>query len=453
MKIVIAGCGKIGLTVLDSLVNENHQVIAIDNDPVVIDDIANAYDVMTVCGNAAAYEKLSEANVKDAELFIAATGSDELNMLSCFLAKRMGAKNTVARIRNKEFNTKNLAFLKQQFEISMVINPELLTAQAIYNVLKLPVASKSETFLRRSFEMVEIAIKPGSVLDGLKLADIRLKNVPQFLVCAVRRDHEVFIPNGMSVIQAGDVVGLIAPPENMHKLLRALGMVQKKTRDIMLLGGSRIAFYLAEMLLRSDSNVKVIEKDERRSREICDELGGRATVIHGDGTRHALLEEEGIDSTDAFVALTGMDEENILISYHAITKQVPKVISKINQDGFNDISDKLGLDCIVSPRRITADVIVSYARALKNSLGSKVETLYRLGNGMIEALEFAVSADFSAQNITLKKMELVPGILIAGIIRDQKKIIPSGDDVILPGDRVIVVTTSKGLYDLEDILK
>ena len=453
MKIVIAGCGKIGLTVLDSLVNENHQVIAIDNDPVVIDDIANAYDVMTVCGNAAAYEKLSEANVKDAELFIAATGSDELNMLSCFLAKRMGAKNTVARIRNKEFNTKNLAFLKQQFEISMVINPELLTAQAIYNVLKLPVASKSETFLRRSFEMVEIAIKPGSVLDGLKLADIRLKNVPQFLVCAVRRDHEVFIPNGTSVIQAGDVVGLIAPPENMHKLLRALGMVQKKTRDIMLLGGSRIAFYLAEMLLRSDSNVKVIEKDERRSREICDELGGRATVIHGDGTRHALLEEEGIDSTDAFVALTGMDEENILISYHAITKQVPKVISKINQDGFNDISDKLGLDCIVSPRRITADVIVSYARALKNSLGSKVETLYRLGNGMIEALEFAVSADFSAQNITLKKMELVPGILIAGIIRDQKKIIPSGDDVILPGDRVIVVTTSKGLYDLEDILK
>ena len=453
MKIVIAGCGKIGLTVLDSLVNENHQVIAIDDDPVVIDDIANAYDVMTVCGNAAAYEKLSEANVKDAELFIAATGSDELNMLSCFLAKRMGAKNTVARIRNKEFNTKNLAFLKQQFEISMVINPELLTAQAIYNVLKLPVASKSETFLRRSFEMVEIAIKPGSVLDGLKLADIRLKNVPQFLVCAVRRDHEVFIPNGTSVIQAGDVVGLIAPPENMHKLLRALGMVQKKTRDIMLLGGSRIAFYLAEMLLRSDSNVKVIEKDERRSREICDELGGRATVIHGDGTRHALLEEEGIDSTDAFVALTGMDEENILISYHAITKQVPKVISKINQDGFNDISDKLGLDCIVSPRRITADVIVSYARALKNSLGSKVETLYRLGNGMIEALEFAVSADFSAQNITLKKMELVPGILIAGIIRDQKKIIPSGDDVILPGDRVIVVTTSKGLYDLEDILK
>lgn len=453
MRIVIAGCGKIGLTVLDSLVNENHEVIAIDDDPVVIDDIANAYDVMTVCGNAAAYEKLSEANVKDAELFVASTGSDELNMLSCFLAKRMGAKNTVARIRNKEFNTKNLAFLKQQFEISMVINPELLTAQAIYNVLKLPVASKSETFLRRSFEMVEIAVKPDSVLDGLALSDIKIKNVPQFLVCAVRRNHEVFIPNGTSVIQAGDVVGLIAPPENMHKLLRALGMVQKKTRDIMLLGASRIAFYLAEMLLRSDSKVKIIEKTERRSREICDELNGRATVIHGDGMRHALLEEEGIDTTDAFVALTGMDEENILISYHAITKQVPKVISKINQDGFNDISDKLGLDCIVSPRRITADVIVSYARALKNSLGSKVETLYRLGNGMVEALEFAVSADFSAQNITLKKMELVSGILIAGIIRDQKKIIPGGDDVILPGDRVIVVTTSKGLYDLEDILK
>ena len=453
MRIVIAGCGKIGLTVLDSLVNENHEVIAIDDDPIVTDDIANAYDVMTVCGNAAACEKLSEANVKDAELFIAATGSDELNMLSCFLAKRMGAKNTVARIRNKEFNTKNLAFLKQQFEISMVINPELLTAQAIYNVLKLPAASKSETFLRRSFEMVEITVKSGSVLDGLKLADLKVKTVPQFLVCAVRREHEVFIPNGNSVIQAGDVVGIIAPPENMHKLLRALGTVQKKTRDIMLLGASRIAFYLAEMLLRSDSRVKIIEKDERRSREICDELGGRATVIHGDGMRQALLEEEGIDTTDAFVALTGMDEENILISYHAITQQVPKVISKINQDGFNDISDKLGLDCIVSPRRITADVIVSYARALKNSLGSKVETLYRLGNGMVEALEFAVSADFSAQNITLKQMELISGILIAGIIRNQKKIIPGGDDVILPGDRVIVITTSRGLYDLEDILK
>ena len=452
MKIVIAGCGKIGQTVLESLVKENHEVIAIDDDPLVIDDISNAYDAMTVCGNAAAYEKLSEANVKDAELFVATTGSDELNMLSCFLAKRMGAKNTVARIRNKEFNTKNLAFLKQQFEISMVINPELLTAHAIYNVLKLPAASKSETFLRRSFEMVEIAVKPGTMLDGVKLCDIRVKNVPQFLVCAVRRDHEVFIPNGNSLIQAGDVIGLIAPPEDMHRLLRALGMVQKKTRDIMLIGASRIAFYLAEMLLHSENEVKIIEKDDRRSREICDELGGRATVIHGDGMRQALLDEEGIDSTDAFVALTGMDEENILIAFHAMTRNVPKVIAKINQDGFNDISDKLGLDCIVSPRRITADVLVSYARALKNSLGSKVETLYSLGNGMVEALEFAVSSDFSAQNIPLKDMKLIPGILVAGLIRKQKKIIPGGDDVILPGDRVIITTTSMGLYDLEDIL-
>ena len=453
MKIVIAGCGKIGRNILQNLVFENHDITAIDNDPEVIQQITDNYDIMGICASATHYKTLSDAAVDSAELFIATTDSDELNMLSCFLAKRMGAKHTVARIRGQEYSTENLDFLKSQLEISMIINPELLTAHAIHNIVKFPSAVKSETFTRGRFEMVELVVRQGSVFDGTPLVDLRKKLHAEFLVCSVLREKKTYIPKGSFEINQGDRIGIIATPDEMQKLLKNIGMIQKRSTDVMILGASKISLYLSYLLTHNGNAVKIIEKDEERCNAISGILPRGASLICGDGTRHSLLTEEGLDRADAFIALTGMDEENILSAYFAESNQVPKVITKVNQDGHNDICEKLNLDCVVSPKHITADVVTQYARALQNSMGSKVETLYSLMNGTVEALEFAVSPDFNHSDIALKDLKIKDDILIAGIIRGDKTIIPGGSDCIRPHDRVIVIAAGQKLYDLSDVMK
>lgn len=452
MRIVIVGCGKIGGSILNSLARENHDIVVVDNDPAVISNVSDAYDVMGICAGGTHYKTLAEANVQNAELFIATTGSDELNMLSCFLAKRMGAEHTVARIRSKEYSSDNIEFIKNQLELSMVINPELVTAQTIFNILKFPSAVMSETFTQRRFEMAELVVKPQSYLDGVKLAELRGKSAASFLIGAVLRDRKAYIPNGNFTIQGGDKIGILAAPDDMQKLLKSMGILQKSAKDVMILGGSKIAQYLAEILLRSGNRVTIIERDEKRCGELCAELSDDATIICGDGTQHSLLEEEGIDSADAFVALTGMDEENILVSFCAKNRNVPKVVAKVNQDGYGEISEQLGLECVVSPRRIIADIIVQYARALQNTIGSAVETLYSLMNGMVEALEFNVPSDFAHVRVPIKDLKLKPEILISGIIRGNRTIIPGGDDALRSGDRIIVIAAGQKLYDLSDIM-
>lgn len=453
MKIVIAGCGKIGRNILQNLVYENHEITAIDNNLEVIQSITDNYDVMGICASATHYKTLSDAAVGSAELFIATTDSDELNMLSCFLAKRMGAKHTVARIRGQEYSTENLDFLKNQLELSMIINPELLTAQAIHNIIKFPSAVKSETFTRDRFEMVEIVVRQDSVFDDTQLIDLRKKLRAEFLVCAVLREKKTYIPKGSFEIKQGDRIGIIATPDEMQKLLKNIGMLQKRSTDVMILGASKISLYLSALLTHNGNVVKIIEKDEARCKEICGILPRGASIICGDGTHHSLLTEEGLDHADAFIALTGMDEENILSAYFAESKEVPKVITKVNQDGHDDICEKLSLDCVVSPKRITADVVTQYARALQNSMGSKVETLYSLMNGTVEALEFDVSPDFKHSGIALRDLKLKDDILITGIIRGDKTIIPGGLDCIRPHDRVIVIAAGQKLYDLSDVMQ
>lgn len=452
MRIVIVGCGKIGQSILKSLVHENHEIVAVDIDPDVISNITGSYDVMGVCAAGTHWKTLSDAMVQNAELFIATTGSDELNMLSCFLAKRMGAKHTVARIRGQEYSNENLGFIKRQLELSMVINPERLTAQAIFNILKFPSAVKSETFARRRFEMAELSVKPASQLDGVSLSDLRSRYSATFLVCAVLRGGTAHIPGGSFVLRAGDKLGFLAAPEDMQKLLRGMGILQKSAKHVILLGGGRIAQYLAEELVHSENSVKIIEKDEERCTELCGALPGSAVVLCGDGADHGLLAEEGLDRADAFVALTGMDEENLLVSYYALGLKVPKVIAKISQDSYSDIGGQLGIDCVVSPKQIIADILVQYARALQNSLGSKVEALYSLMNGRVEALEFDVAEDFASAGVEVKDLRLKPNILLAGIIRGEKTIIPSGSDVILPHDRVVVIAAGQRLCDLSDVI-
>lgn len=453
MKIIVVGCGKIGTTVVAEFVKEGHDLVALDYNPQIISEITNTYDVMGVCGNATDYETLQEAGVEKAELFVAVTSDDELNMLSCLIAKKMGASHTIARIRNPEYNDKSLDFMCRLLDVNMAINPELLAAKEMFNILKFPSAVKVENFSSGNFEMIEIRLKKDSVLDGVKLSDLRSTYQSKVLICAVQRGDDVFIPDGNFVLRSDDRISLTTTPAEIQKFLRELGILQKSARNIMILGGSRTAYYLAKMLTNAGNSVKIIEQDRCKCRELC-ELLPKAVIVHGDGAQQEVLFEEGIATLDAFVALTGMDEENILISIFASSQNVPKVISKVNRTELAAMAEDLGIDTIVSPKEITADILVRYARAVKNSMGSNVETLYKLVDGKAEALEFNVRDDTRLVNIPLKDLKLKPNILIGGIIRGRRKtIIPGGFDVIMPGDKVVVMAANQRLHDLSDILK
>ena len=451
MNIIVVGCGKIGTTIISSLVAEGHNVVAIDSNPDIINEIANLYDAIGICGNGNDCDTLSEAGIEKAELFVAVTGSDEFNMLSCFLARRMGAKHTIARIRNPEYNDQDLVFLKKQLNLSMAINPDLLAAQEIFNILKLPSAAKIETFSRRDFEMIELKLRQESVLDGVSLIELRKKYDVKLLVCVVQRDNEVFIPDGSFVLKSGDKIGITATTSEILRFLKMLGVMQKQARNIMILGGSRTAYYLSKMLMGIGNTVKIVEKEHKRCLELSETLPN-AVIINGDGAGQELLNEEGLSSMDAFISLTGMDEENILISFYAAAQNVPKVISKVNRDEFIYLAEKIGLDCTISPKNIISDILVRYARALENSLGSNVETLYQIMDGKAEALEFNIVADSAVTEIPLKDMRIKPNTLIAGIMRGRKIIIPSGDDMILPEDKVVIITSGYKLNDITDIL-
>ncbi len=452
MKIVIMGCGKIGTTILASLVAEGHDITAIDENIAVVNELSNIYDVIGVCGNGNDCETLSEAEIEKAELFVAVTGSDEMNMLSCFLARRMGAKHTIARIRNPEYNDQSLGFMKHELGLSMAINPDQLAAQELFNILRLPSAEKIETFSRRTFQMVELKLKSDSPLDGIALSEFRKKYDMKLLICVVHRGDEVYIPDGNFVLKGGDKIGITAAPNEIMRFIKTLGTAQKQARNVMILGASRTAFYLAKMLTASGNSVKVIEKDHKRCVELCEQIPN-AIVINGDGAQQELLSEEGLGSMDAFISLTGMDEENILLSFFAAAQNVPKVIAKVNRDEFAYIAEKIGLDCIISPRRIVSNILVRYARALQNSIDSNMETLYKLMDGKAEALEFNIGSECKLVNIPLKEMKLKPNTLIAGIIRGRKTIIPAGDDMILPEDKVVVIAAGHRVNNITDIIK
>lgn len=451
MKIIIAGCGKIGSSVLKSLAAEGHDVTAIDKKSEVITSLTNLYDVMGVCGNAADCETLMEAGADGCGLFAAMTDSDELNMLSCFLAKKMGAQNTIARIRNPEYNDSSLGFLRQHLELSMSINPELGAARELYNILKFPSALKIETFSRRNLEMIEFRLSEDSDLSGMSLIEIRKKYNANFLITCVQRGEDVYIPNGYFRLEAGDKIGLTASLSEMQKLLRMLNSLRRQARNILILGGSRTAYYLAKMFEAAGNTAKIIEQDEQRCQELASALSG-TTVIHGNGAEQELLMEEGLSECDAFIALTGMDEENILLGIFASQQKVPKTIVKINRDELAAMARKIGIESVVSPKEITSNILVQYARALENSSGSAVETLYKIFDGKAEALEFIAAADSKLTGMPLKNLRLKPNVLLGGIMRGRRTIIPTGSDTILPGDRVVVISSGNRLNDLTDIL-
>lgn len=452
MNIIIVGCGKIGTTLLSSLVAEGHDVTVIDSDPAVVTEATNIYDAIGVCGNGADCETLEEAHAANAELVIAATDSDELNMLSCFMAKRLGAEHTIARIRNPEYNDRSLGFICSQLDLSISINPEFMAANELFSLLRLPSAAKVETFSVNNFEIIELRLKADSPLDGMRLSELRNKYKQKFLICAVGRDDNAYIPDGNFVLKSGDRIGLTATHKEVSKLLRKLGIQKKQARSVMILGGSKTAHYLSKMLVAAGISVTIIEKQAAVCQEFSEALP-KAIVINGDGTDQELLLENGLNSVDAFVALTGMDEANILISSFAASQNVPQVIAKVNRDELIPLAEHWGLDCIISPKKLIADKLVQYARALDNSQGSSVETLYKLMDEKVEVLEFSVKADFPMLSIPFKELKTKPNTLFAGIMRNREIIIPSGDDVLLAGDRVVVLAANQRINALSDILK
>ena len=451
MKIIVVGCGKIGAAILENLVAEGHDVTAIDSNSAVLENAVNQYDCMGVRGSGTDCTALQEAGAGECDLFVAVTGSDEFNMLACFMAKGLGAGHTIARIRNPEYNDHNLDFLKNQLGLDLAINPEYLAAVDAFNLVNLPSAAKIETFSGRSFEMVELLVKSESGLDGSNLIELKKKYKADYLICAVRRDQQVYIPDGYFTLKTGDRIGIMAAPVQIERLLRQMGLMKKQAKNAMIIGSGRTTYYLAKMLIHSGTAVKIIDSDPQKCAALCEGLP-EAVVIHGDATHQELLLEEGIKSTDALAALTGIDETNILLSLFADNLRVPKVISKITRDEFGGMAESIGVESSISPREAIADVLVRYARGLENSQGAKMETLYKIMDGKAEALEFLVPADCPFKEIPLKELKLKKNILIAGIKRGRRPIIPSGNDALLPGDLVILLTAGHRINDLRDIL-
>ena len=453
MKVIVVGCGKIGKAVLESMQEERHDIVAIDNNPQVIEQITNTFDVMAICGSATSTEMLAQAGVSKTDLFIAVTESDEVNMLSCFLAKRMGAKYTVARIRETEYNDDNLEMLIKELDLSMPLNPELLTAEALYDILKMPSAVNIDNFAGKRIQLLEIVVNDDSPIANKTLQDLRKKSTVPFVACVVQRGDEVYIPTGTFELQIDDKVAFMVKRADSHKFVRSCGLAQKQGRDVIIMGGSTVACYLAKFLASDGFNTKIIEKDPDKCEKIAQILPSAASVICGDGTHQDLLWEEGINYTDAFVALTGNDEENILMSFYCTSEEVPKVITKVSHQNMISLAEKLGLYTTVCPQTFVANRVTRYARALNNSLESKVETMYNLMDGKAEALEFAVLSESDIIGVPLKELTLKPNFIIAGIIRGRETIIPQGSDSIDIGDRVIVVALGSHLYDLSDIVR
>lgn len=453
MNIIIVGCGKVGTALADQLNEEGNNITIIDEDPDKVSDLSARFDIMGVTGNGATHTVQEEAGIDGADLLIAVTGSDELNLLCCLIAKKAGNCRTIARVKTPAFSSE-APFLKDELGLAMVINPEQAAAEEIARVLRFPSAIKIDAFAKGRVELMKFRLPEGSRLSGMSVREVISKLKCDILFCTVERGDDAFITHGNFVFAEKDVVSLIAAPENAIDFFKKIDYNIRSVKDVIIAGGGDTAYYLCDLLHRSGSriHIKLIEKDVER----CKELSQRwpdTVVVHGDATDQELLIEERIADTGAFVALTGMDEENILLSLFAKGKSRGKVVTKINRTDFDDVIKHLDLDSTVYPKNITADIIVRYVRAMKNSRGSNMETLYNIIRGQIEAAEFIVKPDSPMAGIPLMELSLKPDVLIATIIHKGKVIIPRGQDIIRPGDGVVIVTKHKGLHDLCDVLK
>ena len=450
MKIVIVGCGKVGTSIARELNVAGHEITVVDNKHSAVTRLSESLDVMGIEGNGATYSVLSEAGAETADLVIAATARDEVNLYTCLMARSAGVPHTIARVRSPEY-TNDLYKVKDQLGLSMSINPELTEAVEISRLLRFSGALEIDSFAKGAVELIKIQIPADSSVNGKRVSQIdTIKG--RVRLCTVERSGEVYIANGDTVIQSGDKVSVVAKPEIASKFFKKAGVNIGKSRDVILLGGGKVSFYLAQRLIKTGANVKIIERNAQRCSELAETLPD-AIIIHGDCMDQDLLMSEGIDRADGVAALMDYDEENILISLYIKSVSKAKIITKINNESFDSIINNLGLECVINPKTLTGEYIARYIRAMQNSMGSNVETLYRLHEDRVEALEFRVKEHSKVINLPLAQLDLKDDLQIICISRNGKAILPQGSDSILPGDAVVVITKHKGLSDLDDILK
>ncbi len=448
---MIVGCGKVGQALVEQLSDEGDNITVIDVDEKKVNEASRKYDVMGIVGNGATHIVQLEAGIEHTDLMIAVTASDELNLLCCLVAKKAGKCQTIARVRSPEYS-KDAPYLQEELRLAMVINPEFAAASEIARVIRFPSAVKIDIFAKGKLELLKFRLPNNCILTDYAVKEISTKLKCDVLVCMIERGDETIIPGGDMTFSQGDMISIVATPQNASRFFRKINYHSDQIRNVIIAGGGNIAYYLSKILIKAGIAVKIIELNEQRCEELCVELP-KATIIHGDASEKETLLEEGIDNTGAFVALTNLDEENILLSLFAHSIMNGKIVTKVNRIEYDEIIRKLDLDSIVNPKHITAEYIVSFVRAMKNSMGSNVETLYSLIKGKVEAAEFVIRERSPILDIPLQKLSFKPNVLIACIVRNDKIIIPRGQDTIRFGDSVVVVSRHLGLHDICDILE
>ena len=449
LNIIIVGCGVVGTALVEQLVLENHDITVVDTSPQKVQKITDMYDVMGVVGNGASFSVQKDAGIIDADLIIAVTDSDELNLLCCTVASRVGHCATIAKVRNPEYSHE-LNHIKDKLGLAMIVNPEYEASREIYKILCLPTALEVTSFAHGKADLVKIRIPHGNILDGMTLAQLG-KSTNDVLICGVERDKQIYIPTGDFELKAGDMISFVAPAKKVSDFFKHIGFKTNKVKNTMIIGGGDAGYYLAKRLSDNGIDVCLIDKDKERCEEIATLLP-KVVVINGNGVDEDLLTEEGIQSAESFVTLTGSDEENILLTVHAKQFSNAKLVTKINKIRFKDAINNLDIGSVIYPRYITSEAIIAYVRAKNASKGSNVETLYHLFDHRVEAVEFKIDKESKVTNTPIMKLKLKDNLLICFIFRRGKVIIPSGQDCIFPGDSVMIVTTHTGFNDISNIL-
>lgn len=451
MQIIIIGCGKVGLTIAEQLSAEGHNLVLVDLSSTKIQEAAETLDVLGIVGNGASFQIQMEAGVENADLLIAVTGSDELNLLCCLIAKKTGHCQTIARVRNPLYSQEN-TFIKESLGISMIINPEYTTALEISRLLRFPSAIKIDTFAKGRAELLKFKLKPEFGLNNYQVSDIISKLKCDVLVCAVERGEDVIIPNGRFVLQDNDLVSIMASPQNSAAFFKKIGVKTNQVKNTLIVGGGTIAQYLGKLLLEMGISVRIIEQNKDHCEQLS-EILPEAVIINGDGTDQNLLLEAGLTHAESFVAITNLDEENLFLALFAKKHSNAKPIAKVNRIAFTDIIEGLDIGSVIYPKYLAASYIIKYVRATDNSMGSSMETLYKILDNRAEALEFSITEVSAATGTPLCDLKLKDNLLICGILRKGRLFIPRGQDKFLIGDTVIVVTTATGLHTICDILK
>lgn len=452
MRIVIVGCGKVGSTIAKSLAVENHDIVVIDKDSEKVNKLLSEVDCMGIVGNGVIQQVLLEAGVDKADYLIACTSSDEINILSCLMARRNSKCKTISRMRNPEY-ANQIEYIMNELNISLTINPDLATAHEIARNIRFSNSLSTESFFKGRLNLHKISIPDDSKVIGMKLAEITKNYKLSGLICMIERGDDVFIPTGSSIIKKGDNVFIIARSHDAFKYFDTIGYKYKPIKSYMIIGGSRIARYLFDILNRDNnaSVIKLIEKDHNKCVEIADK-NPNVSVVCADATDKETLIREGMNDTDAFIALTGIDEENILLSLFANVNQKTKVITKVNHLNFIDSLKEIKLGSVINPEKIAADIIIRYIRGNMNAGDSNIETLHRLCNDRVEALGFKIRSESDITNKRIMDIKLKNNVLIAGIFRKNQVIIPNGQDVINVGDSVVIITKDNKFNDILDIL-